>query len=66
MQIGLTEKGKDHADQILNVIYRSENRAMEKILKTYSADFIDILDEFVECLKSAFEEENDVIKREGI
>lgn len=66
MQICLTEKGIDYVNQILDVIYRAENRAMEKILERYSADFIDILEEFVECLKAAFEEENDIRKRGDI
>lgn len=65
MLICLTEKGKNYADQILNVIYRAENRAMEKILETYPADFIDVLGDFVQCLKSAFEQENDKMEQGG-
>lgn len=57
MQICLTEKGKIYADQLLDVIYRAEDRAMEEILKNYSADFVGILESFVKSLKSSFEQE---------
>lgn len=57
MQICLTEKGKIHADQILDVIYRAENRAMEKTLEKYSMEFVDVLENFVKYLQSSFEQE---------
>ena len=60
MLVCLTEKGKDYVDQNLDIIYRAENRALEEILKTHSADFIDVLWEFAKSLKSAFEQENDM------
>ena len=56
MLVCLTEKGKDYVDQNLDIIYR----ALEEILKTHSADFIDVLWEFAKSLKSAFEQENDM------
>ena len=60
MLVCLTEKGKDYVDQNLDIIYRAENRALEEILKTHSADFIDVLWEFAKSLNSAFEQENDM------
>ena len=56
MQICLTEKGKTYASQILDVIYRAEDQAMEKTLEKYPADFIDVLGYFVKHLESSFEQ----------
>ncbi len=64
MQICLTETGKNYANQILDTVYRAEDRAMEKILEKYSADFIDILGDFVKCLEASFEQE--LRQQEGI
>lgn len=70
MEICLTEKGKVYSDQLLDVIYRAESRAMEKILEKYSAEFVDVFESFAECLKSSFEEErkqkNDTLEQGGI
>ena len=66
MQIPLTEKGKVHANEMLEAIYCAENQAMEKMLETYSTDFVNILGIFVKHLRSAFEQEakkdNDTLK----
>lgn len=55
MNICLTESGKAYARQLLRDIYEAEDYAMEETLKRYSADFIDALDFFSACLKSAFQ-----------
>lgn len=55
MNICLTKKGKAYAEQVLTVIYQAEDQAMEETMKQYSADFIDALDYFSVCLKSAFD-----------
>lgn len=55
MNICLTEKGKVHAEKLLNIIYMAENKAMEETLKHYSADFIDAVEYFATHFKSAFE-----------
>ena len=55
MNICLTESGKEYAKQLLCSIYEAEDYAMEETLKRYSADFIDALDFFSMCLKSAFQ-----------
>ena len=55
MNICLTESGKAYARQLLRGIYEAEDYAMEETLKRYSADFIDALDFFSACLKTAFQ-----------
>lgn len=45
-----------YASQILDVIYRAEDQAMEKTLEKYPADFIDVLGYFVKHLESSFEQ----------
>ena len=55
MNICLTESGKTYARQLLRGIYEAGDYAMEETLKRYSADFIDALDFFSACLKSAFQ-----------
>ena len=57
MQICLTENGKAHAKQLLDVVYRAENKAMQETLKLYSAEFISALDCFERFLKLSFEKE---------
>lgn len=53
MNIRLTESGKAHAAQVLHTIHQEEDEAMRETTKRYSAEFIDALDYFGECLKSA-------------
>lgn len=67
MQICLTAKGRLYASQMLEAIYHAENQAMEKILETYSTDFVDALDNFIKYLKISFEQEkaNDSILKGG-
>ena len=63
MQICLTECGKLHAKQLLDVVYRAESHAMEETLKRYSTEFISALDYYGQCLKFSFEqdsEQNDI------
>lgn len=55
MNICLTESGKIYAQQILKSIYEAEDQAMEATANRYSMDFIDALDYFSTCLKSAFD-----------
>lgn len=57
MQICLTESGKVYAKQVLGVVYRAENKAMEQTLAQYSAEFISALDYYEECLALEFEKE---------
>ena len=57
MQISLTEKGKAYAKQLLDVVYRAENRAMRETANRYSTDFISALDFFAQSLKLSFEKE---------
>ena len=54
MQICLTESGKIHAKQLLEVVYRAESYAMEETLKRYSTEFVSALDYFGQCLKASF------------
>ena len=57
MQICLTEKGKTYAKQLLDVVYRAENKAMEETLERYSEEFISALNYFEQSLKLSFEKE---------
>lgn len=55
MNIRLTERGKAHAAQVLHTIHQAEDAAMRETAKRYSAEFIDALDYFSECLKLALQ-----------
>lgn len=52
----LTEEGKAYAKQVLSPIYAAEKMALEATIRRYSIDFIEVLDYFGACLKSALED----------
>ena len=54
MQICLTEEGKTHARQLLDLFYQAENRAMEETLKRYPAEFVDAITYYNKCLSAEF------------
>ena len=54
MQICLTEDGKAHAKQLLDLFYQAENRAMEETLKLYPAEFVDAIIYYNKCLSEEF------------
>lgn len=54
MQICLTEDGKTHARQLLDLFYQAENRAMEETLKRYPAEFVDAIIYYNKCLSAEF------------
>lgn len=56
MNICLTEIGKAHAEKVLSAIHKAEDEAMHETTKRYSEEFVDALDYFSRCLKSAFEQ----------
>ena len=56
MQITLTDKGKEYAEQYLNFIYKAEEQAVKKTLEKYSAEFIDALEYYGECLHESFKD----------
>lgn len=43
MNVCLTEKGQVYAEKLLNIIYKTEDKATEETLKHYSVDFIDAI-----------------------
>lgn len=49
--VSLTPKGQAYAQESLQLFYQTENAAMEKTLKHYSAEFISVLQEYSENLK---------------
>lgn len=57
MQIILTEAGKKYAEDFLSFIYAVEEKALTKTLERYSDEFIEAIEYFGNCLKTAFEEE---------
>ena len=57
MEICLTEDGKVHARQLLDLFYQAENRAMEETLKLYSAEFVDAIIYYNKCLSAEFKSE---------
>ena len=57
MQICLTEDGKTHARQLLDLFYQAENRAMEETLKRYPAEFVDAITYYNKCLSAEFNSE---------
>ena len=59
MQIVLTDAGKQHAKNVLAVVYRAEDRALAKTLERYPDQFIEVLEYFMVCLKEAFKEEQE-------
>lgn len=59
MQIVLTDAGKQHAKNVLAVVYRAEDRALAKTLERYPDQFIEALEYFMVCLKEAFKEEQE-------
>ncbi|MDE8734137.1 MarR family winged helix-turn-helix transcriptional regulator [Eubacteriales bacterium DFI.9.88] len=56
MNVCLTEEGKAYAKQVLSPIYAAEKMALEATIRRYSIDFIEVLDYFGACLKSALED----------
>lgn len=66
MTICLTEKGKSYAQQVLYPIYAAEDQAMEETMKRYSVEFIEALDYFGACMKSALEKQLDDYKNQKI
>lgn len=62
MTICLTEKGKSYAQQVLYPIYAVENQAMEETMKRYSAEFVEALNYFCICMKSALKKQLDDYK----
>lgn len=56
MQIALTDKGKEYAEQYLSFIYKAEEQAVKKTLEKYSAEFIDALEYYGECLHESFKD----------
>lgn len=56
MQIVLTDKGKEYAEQYLSFIYKAEEQAIKKTLEKYSAEFIDALECYGECLYESFKD----------
>ena len=59
MQIVLTDAGKQHAKNVLAVVYRAEDRALAKTLERSPDQFIEALEYFMVCLKEAFKEEQE-------
>lgn len=57
MQVTLTDTGKVFSKEILDFLYRAEDKALIKTLDKYSDTFIDALEYFGENLKEAFEED---------
>lgn len=57
MQVTLTDTGKVFSKEILDFLYRAEDKALIKTLEKYSDTFIDALEYFGENLKEAFEED---------
>ncbi len=66
MTICLTEKGKSYAQQVLYPIYAAEDQAMEETMKRYSVEFVEALDYFSNCMKSALEKQLDDYKKQEI
>ncbi len=54
MNICLTEKGKEYAKKVLCPVYQAEEQALRKTINRYSIEFVDTLEYFSVCLKSAF------------
>lgn len=65
MTICLTEQGKSYAQQVLRPIYAAEDQAIEETLRRYSAEFVEALEYFGRCMKSALEKRQDGDKRRG-
>lgn len=58
MRIRMTERGTAYADELLDLVYSVEQRAMEKTLKTCSSAFLEELELFSKNFRDALEEEN--------
>lgn len=54
MEIVLTDEGRAHMRPYLDVIYRAEEAAMEKVLSRYSDEFIQAMELFHAELQTAF------------
>lgn len=52
----LTDKGKQSAKELLDLIYQAEEDAMKKTLERYSVEFIDALEYYGNCLSENFRE----------
>ena len=47
--VGLTEKGKAFAEEVLKQVYEVERRAIEATLERYSREFVDAMDCFADA-----------------
>lgn len=51
MSIRLTPKGAQYAAGVLEKVYEAEERALDRTVQKYSADFVDAMNCFAECLE---------------
>ena len=49
-----TEDGKAHAEQLLNLFYQAENKAIRGTLKLYPVEFVDAIIYYNKCLSVEF------------
>ncbi len=60
MHMYLTEKGKAYAQQMLDITYRAENKAMKETIARYSDEFLSAFDFYRHSLERAYKEEFEV------
>ena len=53
--IGLTDAGKAYTEKMMKRVYEAEQAAIEKTLRRYSAEFVEAMDYFADCICSEFQ-----------